>query len=95
MKFLKSEHRDLVTTAQSVGVEEQELEFVKTKGWVHINLNSTQFSFHRKDNSLLNEQFKMVKTTSYAIRQGSNESSEFEHWSEVLEKFASWCQQCK
>lgn len=88
MKFLPQEQQALMVVLRRFGFAEQEVLFVKRRGKVHVSLvnTSSEFHFHRKERTSLDESGQWVKSVEYYYLDQRNPCD----WGQVVDAFATW-----
>ncbi|MBL4625333.1 MAG: hypothetical protein JKY42_09375 [Flavobacteriales bacterium] len=94
MKFLESEHADVVRVIETKGFNSSAFSFVKKKGMLHISHASAMadFMFFRKTETKLNSTLKWTNKTYYFISKSRKTDSQLK-WKSVLNSFENWLNQ--
>ncbi len=92
MKFLKSEYDDLMKAISEEGFEQVNFAFVKKKGMLHIQMNSSNdsFCFFRKKESVMNSKDKFEDKLTYYT--GPKKVEMVKGWPGVMEQFKEFVQ---
>lgn len=91
MRFYVAEHKELIQEIESAGFEKERFSFSKKGGVVFITADGCDrpFSFHRKKETILDQNNQWVKKTTYHFDKPSKASLKTD-WEGIVFGFKIW-----